>query len=92
MTVDIPPGEYIELQDGWWPLLVPLIFIVAIVAWFYTTFWRAMGIGLAVFFLVGLGLHFLKINIFGRKLIVLQPRKETHHVCISCNEPVKPWR
>lgn len=89
-TLDEPPAVYIEQQDGWWPLLVPVLLVSWLVVWLlYLPLGLAFLYCLAGTLALGLLLRLSGINIFGRKHTVMQPRQSVHHTCLQCQQVVK---
>ncbi len=83
------PSVYQEPEDGYWPGLLAVSFVLFCALWYFYSF--LSGLIWAVLFFAGLGwwLHTVGINIFGRQREVEQTRRTSKYDCICCGEPVK---
>ncbi|TWU29054.1 hypothetical protein Poly41_67530 [Novipirellula artificiosorum] len=85
-----PPAIYLEPQEGYWPLLLVALIVAAGFLWaFWTSFrWSSLFV-LVGFPAIGILLHRLGLNIFGRERRVEHRRTSRFYQCRCCQQQVK---
>ena len=84
-----PPAVYLEPEEGYWPVLLLLTLLLAIVVWAWTSFAWGLLFAILLYCIGGYLLNRLGINIFGRERKVEHQRKSRIYLCICCHQPVK---
>lgn len=80
---------YIEPEDGYWPVLLVLVLVLSAFVWAWSSLGWATLFAIVFYVVVGLLLHRLGVNIFGRERRVEHQRKSLEYHCLCCRQPVK---
>jgi hypothetical protein len=89
VRIEEPPAVYLEPEDGYWPLLLLLSVLVAVLAWILHSFLAATLFLFGIFAAGACVLRYAGVNVFGRKNEVRRNRSSVYHKCIRCEQRVK---